>query len=74
MNRGKKLGEKITDKILVQIRVIYSGEATEKHQPVSKTVMMALHHLCASRFYNTSVEGWQDCLVYFDLAAHSCSV
>lgn len=71
--RGKKLVEKITEKIVVQIRVIYSGEATGKHQPVSKTLMMALHHLCACRFWNTSVEGWQDCLVYFHLAVHSCS-
>lgn len=44
--QGEELGEKITDKILVQIRVTYSGEATGKHQPVSKTVFMDLDHLC----------------------------
>ena len=46
-----------------------------RHQPVSKTVMMALHHVCASRFWNILGEvGCKTALCNLDLSAHSCSL
>lgn len=58
--QGEELEEKITDKILVQIRVTYSGEATGKHQPVSKTVIMDLDHLCCLQVLKQLSGGVQD--------------
>lgn len=45
---GKSLVTKYWSKSILHLQKEQQG----RHQPESKTVIMALHHLCASRFWN----------------------
>lgn len=68
---GKGLGTKYWSKSVLHVQKEQQGS----HQPVSKTLMMALHHPCASGFWNIlGKEGCKTALCNFDLWLRTCSL